>query len=62
MPAMVIGMSRSRGSATVPTAEHRAGLAPLPVALERVAGDRGGEEHQVIEGGDGPPRTQPRIG
>jgi hypothetical protein len=41
-------------AAGVPGAEHGRGAAPLPVALQRVPGQRGGQEGQVVEGGQGP--------
>src|SRR4029077_19776500 len=40
--------------AGVPGAEDGAGVALLPVALERVPGQRGGQEQQVVEGGQVP--------
>ena len=58
MPAMVMGMSSSRGSGAVPAAEHGAGLAALAVALERVARDRGGQEDEIVEGRDLPAGAQ----
>ena len=42
------------GLAGEPGAEHRLHVALLPVPLERVPGQRGGEEHQVVEGGHVP--------
>ena len=50
MPAMVIGISSSDGPAGVPGAERCCRVAAFAVALERVAADRCGQEHQVVEG------------
>ncbi len=49
MPAMVMGMASSIGFAGVARAEHGARGALLAVALERIARQRGAQEHQVVE-------------
>ena len=40
-------LDRLRGKAG---ADRDVGRAPFPIALERIAGDRGAEEHQIVEG------------
>ena len=49
MPAMVIGIASSIGRGET-GADHDVGRAALAIALERVAGDRGAEEHKIVEG------------
>ena len=47
---------------TVTGAERGRGIAALPIALERVPADRGGQEDEVVEGGELAPGAQATDG